>query len=39
MPRSAWEVGILEKFIKETDSNIWGAVVRVPRTKYLIRDL
>ena len=22
MPRSAWEVGILEKFIKETDGNI-----------------
>ena len=37
MPGSAWKVGIVEEVIKETDGNIWGAVVRVPRTKSLIK--
>ena len=37
MPRSAWKVGIVEEVIKGTDGNIWGAVVRVPRTKSLIK--
>ena len=37
MPRSAWKVGIFEQVIKGTDDNIRGAVVRVPRTKSLIK--
>ena len=37
MPRSAWKVGIAEEVIKGTDGNIRGAVVRVPRTKSLIK--
>ena len=37
MPRSAWKVGIVEKVIKGTDGNIRGAVVRVTRTKSLIK--
>ena len=35
--RSAWKVGIVEEVIKGTDCNIRGAVVRVPRTKSLIK--
>ena len=37
IPRSAWKVGIVEEVVKGTDGNIRGAVVRVPRTKSLIK--
>ena len=37
MTRSAWKVGIVEEVIKETDGNIRRAVVRVPKTKSLIK--
>ena len=37
MPRSAWKVGIVEEIIKGIDGNIRGAVVRVRRTKSLIK--
>ena len=34
---SAWKAEVAEEVIKETNGNIWGAVVRVPRTKFLIK--
>ena len=37
MPQSAWKVGIVEEVIKGTDGNIRGAVIRVQRTKSLIK--
>ena len=37
MPRSAWNVGIVEEVINGTNDNIQGAVVRVPRTKSLTK--
>ena len=37
MPQSAWKVGIVEEVIRGTDGNIRGAVVRVQRTKSLIK--
>ena len=37
MPRSAWKVGIVEEVIKRADGIIRGAIVRVPRTKSLIK--
>ena len=37
MPRFAWKVGIVEQIVKGTDDNIRRAVVRIPRTKSLIK--
>ena len=37
MPRFAWKVGIVEQVVKGTDDNILRAVVRIPRTKSLIK--
>ena len=37
MPRFAWKVGIVEQIVKGTDDNIRWAVVRIPRTKSLIK--
>ena len=34
---SAWKAEVAEEVIEETNGNIWGAVVRVPRTKFLIK--
>ena len=35
--QSTWKVGLAEEVIKGTDGNVPGAVVRVPRTKCLIK--
>ena len=37
MSRSTWKVGIVEEVIRGTDGNIRVAVVRVKRTKSLIK--
>ena len=37
MQQSTWKVGLAEEVIKGTDENVRGAVVRVPRTKFLIK--
>ena len=36
MPQSTWKLGIVVEVIKGTHGNIQAAVVRIPRTKYLI---
>ena len=35
--RSVWKVGIVEEVIKATDGNIRGSIIRVPRTRFLVK--
>ena len=35
-PRSTWKIGIVVELIKGKDDNVQGAIVRVPKSNYLI---
>ena len=35
-PRSTWKISIVVELIKGKDDNVWGAIVRVPKSNSLI---
>ena len=35
--RSVWKVAIVEEVINATDGNIRGSIIRVPRTRFLVK--